>query len=123
MSKAKKSTPSSNQEANPASHHADNPSHPDHKGFLNLAGEAFVVLGAEIVEGKDKVVEVMGEKFTTLKSAISNLTHKKKKARPKKAVKKAAPVKKVAKKAAVAKKKVAPAKKKAASKKAAKRKR
>jgi hypothetical protein len=28
------------------------------KGFLTLAGEAFGVLGEEIVEGKDKVVEV-----------------------------------------------------------------
>jgi hypothetical protein len=98
---------------------------PQHdKGFLNLAGEAFVVLGAEIAEGKDKVVEVVGEKFTDLKSAISNLTHKKKKAAPAKkatgskksapAKKKAAPVKKAApaKKSAPAKKKSPAVKKK-----------
>ena len=107
MSKTTKSTPTTSQESNPPHHE---------KGFLNLAGEAFVVLGAEIAEGKDKVIEVVGEKITTIKSAISNLTHKKK-AKPKAvkaakaAPKKAAPAKK---KAASTKKKAAPAKKKAA---------
>ena len=37
------------------------------KGFLALAGEAFVVLGEEIIEGKDKVVEVAADKFTAVK--------------------------------------------------------
>ncbi len=53
-----------------------NPSH-NGKGFLALAGEAFSVLGEEIVEGKDKVVEVASEKFTAVKKAIKNITHKK----------------------------------------------
>ncbi|HEY4289821.1 MAG TPA: hypothetical protein VGN00_22125 [Puia sp.] len=74
----------------------------DGKSFLNLAGEAFVVLGEDIVEGKHKVVEVVGEKFAAVKSAISNLTHRKK--APKKAAKKKtaskAVVKKTVKKAA-----------------------
>jgi hypothetical protein len=108
MSKTKKSTPSTSQEAT-SPHH-------DNKGFLNLAGEAFVVLGAEIAEGKDKVIEVVGEKITTLKSAISNLTHKKKKAKPNKPVK-AAPKKALPAKAAAKKspRKAAPSKKKPAT--------
>lgn len=81
------------------------------KGFLALAGEAFHVLGEEILEGKDKVVEVASEKFTAVKKAIQKVTHKNtastrgkvkkavKKAAPKKVVKKAAP-KKAVKKAA-----------------------
>ena len=83
------------------------------KGFLALAGEAFHVLGEEILEGKDKVVEVASEKFTAVKKAIQKVTHKNtaptrgkvnkavKKAAPKKVVKKAAPKK--AKKKAVKK--------------------
>ena len=94
----------------------------DSKGFLALAGEAFHVLGEEILEGKDKVVEVASERFTAVKKAIQKATHRKtaqargkvKKAAPK-AVKKAAP-KKVVKKA-VPKKAV----KKAAPKKAVKK--
>lgn len=70
------------------------------KGFMALAGEAFHVLGEEIIEGKDKMMEVASEKFTAVKKAIKKATHKK-----------AAParrtVKKVAKKAA---KKAAPKK-------------
>ena len=121
MSKATKSIPATSHEATPPHHD---------KGFLNLAGEAFVVLGAEIVEGKDKVIEVVGEKITTLKSAISHLTHKKKKPAP--AKKKAAPARKkgppakkkatpVNKKPAAAKKKAPAVKKKAPAKKAAKK--
>ena len=75
-----------------------------HKGFLALAGEALHVLGEDIVEGKDKVVETAAEKFTQIKQAVGKITHKKK-----------APVKRVAKKAA----RKAPAKK--AAKKAAKK--
>jgi hypothetical protein len=79
------------------------PAHND-KGFLALAGEALHVLGEEIVEGKDKVMEVAADKFAAVKKAIKNIAHKKvatstrttKKA-VKKAVKKAAP-KKAAKK-------------------------
>ena len=87
---------------------AKKPAHPGHdgKGFFELAGEAFSVLGEEIVEGKDKIVEVTAEKITAVKKAIKKITHKKKapkKAAPKKAVKKA--VKKVTKKAPVKKKK------------------
>jgi hypothetical protein len=87
------------------------------KGFIALAGEAFSVLGHEIIEGKDKVVEAAAEKFTAVKKAIKKITHKK--AAPKKKVvtaKKAVVVKKVAKKKAVvakkAVKKAAPGKKK-----------
>jgi len=75
----------------------------DGKGFLELAGEAVAVLGEEIVEGKDKIVEVASEKFTAMKKAIKKFRKKKvtsarsaKKTPVKKAVKKA--VKKVAKK-------------------------
>jgi hypothetical protein len=50
----------------------------DRKGFLALAGEAFHVLGEEIVEVKDKVVAASGDKLTKIKKAVSNLTHKKK---------------------------------------------
>jgi hypothetical protein len=66
------------------------PATPAHngKGFLALAGEAFHVLGEEIIQGKDKVVEVTAEKFTAVKSAIHKITHKKN-AAPKKAAKKA----------------------------------
>jgi hypothetical protein len=87
----------------------------DEKGFIALAGEAFSVLGHEIMEGKDKVVEVASEKFTAVKKAIKKITHKK--AAPKKKV---APAKKkaVVVKKAVAAKKVAPKK---AVKKAAKK--
>ena len=98
----------------------------DSKGFLALAGEAFHVLGEEILEGKDKVVEVASEKFTAVKKAIQKATHRKtaqargkvKKAAPKKIVKKAV-AKKVVKKAV---KKAAPkAVKKAAPKKVVKK--
>ena len=71
------------------------------KGFLNLAGEALSVLGEEIVEGKDKLVEAASEKFSSLKKSIKKLTTKKatpkKKAVVKKVIKKIAP-KKIAKK-------------------------
>jgi hypothetical protein len=97
------------------------PAH-DSKGFLALAGEAFHVLGEEILEGKDKVVEVASEKFTAVKKAIQKVTHRKtaqargkvKKAAPKKIVKKAV-AKKVVKKA-VPKKAVKKAVKKTAGK-------
>ena len=46
------------------------------KGFLALAGEAFHVLGEDIIEGKDKVLEVTAEKFASVKKKISDLTHK-----------------------------------------------
>jgi hypothetical protein len=125
MSKSKKET-----QPAPADHEG--------KGFFALAGEAFAVLGEEIVEGKDKVVEVAAAKFTAAKKAINKITHKKtarpaKKAaaRPaKKAVKKVAkkaaarPVKKAAKKAvkkAVQKAKSAPKKVAKVAKKAAKK--
>jgi ribosome-binding protein aMBF1 (putative translation factor) len=98
MSKAKK-------ESQPAT-----PAHQG-KGFLALAGEAFAVLGDEIAEGKDKVVEVAGAKITAVKNAINKITHKKtartaksvkkpaKKKPAKKTPGKKAPAKKVAKKA------------------------
>lgn len=88
----------------------------EEKGFIALAGEAFSVLGHEIMEGKDKVVEAASEKFTAVKKAIKKITHKKTLAKKAVAKKKAVVVKKVvpAKKAAparkVAKKKVAPKK-------------
>jgi DNA-binding protein HU-beta len=84
---------------------AEIPAH--EKGFLELAGEAMTVLGHEIVEGKDKLVEVTAETFTAVKKAV-----KKKFAQKKKPVKKAAKkaVKKVAKKV-VSKKKAARPKK------------
>lgn len=75
-----------------------------HKGFFALAGEALHVLGEEIVEGKDKVVETATEKFTQLKETVGKIAHKKKAAAKrvaKKAVKKTAtkkPVKKNARK-------------------------
>jgi hypothetical protein len=100
MSKAKKA-------AKPA------PSAHEGKGFLALAGEAFAVLGEEIIEGKDKVVEVTAAKITAVKKAIKKITHKKT-ARPSKSAKKT-PAKKVAKKVAVAAKKVKPASKKSGS--------
>ena len=85
--------------------------HKDHdgKGFFALAGEAFSVLGDEIVEGKDKIVEVASEKITVFKKAVSNLTHKKKAAgkkgvtAPKKVGAKKAVVKKIAAKATAGK--------------------
>jgi len=89
MSKAKKAA-----KAPPSAHEG--------KGFLALAGEAFAVLGEEIIEGKDKVVEVTAAKITAVKKAIKKITHKKT-ARPSKAAKKT-PAKKVTKKVAVAKK-------------------
>jgi ribosome-binding protein aMBF1 (putative translation factor) len=96
MSKSKKDT-----QPAPADH--------DGKGFFALAGEAFAVLGGEIVEGKDKVVEVAAAKITAAKKAIRKITHKKPVRAAKKAtakpVKKA--VKKVAKKAKAAPKKAA----------------
>lgn len=49
----------------------------DGKGFLELAGEALSVLGTDIVEGKDKVVEVATEKITVFKRAVGNIIHKK----------------------------------------------
>jgi coenzyme F420-reducing hydrogenase alpha subunit len=67
-----------------------------HKGFMELAGEALHVLGEEIVEKKDKVVESAAGKFSQLKKAVSKITHKKKSAPAKRVAKKA--VKKVAKK-------------------------
>jgi len=67
------------------------------KGFIALAGEALHVLGEEIVEGKDKVVETAAEKFTQLKAAVGKLTHKKK-AAPRQVVKKNAARKSTAKK-------------------------
>lgn len=87
------------------------------KGFLSLAGEAFSVLGHDIVEGKDKVVEVASEKITAIKEGVGHLLHPKK-AVPKKASKKAAPKKAVPRKAAAKKPATA---KKAASKKASSR--
>jgi hypothetical protein len=105
MSKAKKET-----QPTPADHEG--------KGFFALAGEAFAVLGEDIVEGKDKVVEVAAAKFTAVKKAIKKIAHKKA-ARTSKPAKKA--VKKTVKKAAAAPKKVAK-KAKAAPKKAAKKK-
>jgi len=84
------------------------------KGFLELAGEAMTVLGHDILEGKDKLVEVASEKFTDVKKAIKK-KFAKKKATVRKTVKKAAK-KAVAKKTAVvikkAVKKAAPKKKK-----------
>ena len=71
------------------------------KGFIALAGEAFHVLGEEIIEGKDKVLEAASEKLTAVKKTFKNLTHKKA-AKPKSTIKKAANkvVKKAAKKTA-----------------------
>lgn len=63
---------------------------------MELAGEALHVLGEEIVEKKDKVVESAAGKFSQLKKAVSKITHKKKSAPAKRVAKKA--VKKVAKK-------------------------
>jgi ribosome-binding protein aMBF1 (putative translation factor) len=87
------------------------PAPPAHegKGFLALAGEAFAVLGEEIVEGKDKVVEVAAAQITAVKKAIKKITHKKA-ARPSKSVKKKA-VKKTPAKKAPAKKVVSATKK------------
>lgn len=82
------------------------------KGFLALAGEALHVLGEDIVEGKDKVVEAASEKFAAVKKTINKITHKKaapakptvkKAAKKKSALKK--PLKKVAKKIVRAKRK------------------
>jgi hypothetical protein len=99
------------------------------KGFLALAGEALSVLGGEIVEGKDKLVEAASEGITSLKKKIKKITNKQpvaqkkaapksaKKAVAKKAVKKSAPKKAAPKKVA---KKAAP--KKAAKKAVAKKK-
>lgn len=109
MSKSKKTPPAP---PTPAAPH-------DTKGFLVLAGEAFAVLGEEIVEGKDKVVEVAGKKITALKTAISNITHKKK--APAKKVAKKAPAKKVPAKKAPAKKVVRKAPPKKAAKKLTKK--
>ena len=53
----------------------------DGKGFLELAGEALSVLGTDIVDGKDKVVEVATEKITEFKRAVGNIIHKKNAAR------------------------------------------
>ena len=89
----------------------------DGKGFLALAGEAFQVLGEEIVHGKDKVVKVTSEKFETVKKAIQKVTHKKtvkKTAIPKKAALK--PVHTAGKSVKKVAKKTVPAKKKAAAK-------
>jgi len=96
------------------------------KGFFALAGEAFAVLGEEIVEGKDKIVEAAAIKITAAKKAIRKITHKKAPAKRKALTKKVSPAKKkaTAKKAALARKKAptkkaAPTKKKAPAKKAA----
>jgi hypothetical protein len=65
----------------------------DNKGFLELAGEALSVLGTDIADGKDKVVEVASEKITVFKRAVGNIIHKKspaKSSKPKAAVKKKA---------------------------------
>jgi len=66
------------------------------KGFLDLAGEAMKVLGEEIVEGKDKLVDAASEKFASVKKAM------KKKFATKKVTprlkRKSAPAKKTAKK-------------------------
>jgi hypothetical protein len=93
------------------------PAAQSHKGFLELAGEALHVLGEEIVEGKDKVVETASGKFKQLKTAVGNLTHKKKKAAAKRVVKKA--VKKVPAKKAAGKRVVKKAVKARPTKKAA----
>jgi hypothetical protein len=96
-----------NKSQTPDQSSTDQPVH-EEKGFLAVAGEALSILGEEIVEGKDKVVEATVETFTVVKKAIKNLTHKKtvppkkkapvtKKVAAKKTVKKVA--KKVAKKA------------------------
>jgi len=74
------------------------------KGFLKLAGEALSVLGSDIVESKDKVVEVAAEKLTVFKEAIGKIVHKKKQAKP-------------AKKTAASKKQVKVSVKKSAKKK------
>ena len=80
------------------------------KGFLELAGEAMTVLGHDIIEGKDKMVELASEKFTDVKKAIKKKLSKKKtvvkKAATKAAAKKPVMVtKKPFKKAAPKKKK------------------
>ncbi len=108
MSKAKKS-------AQPASAAHEG------KGFFALAGEAFAVLGEEIIEGKDKVIEVTAAKITAVKKAIKKVTHKKpvKKAPAKK--KAVSAPKKATKKVKPAPKKSAPAPKKAVKKKASSR--
>ena len=74
------------------------------KGLLALAGETFGVFGEEIIEGKDKVVEVTSAKITAVKKTIKKITHKRT-GRPSKPAEKT-PAKKVAKKVAVAKKSV-----------------
>jgi hypothetical protein len=73
--------------------------HPGHegKGFLALAGEAFAVLGEEIVEGKDKIVEAASDKINADKKAIKKYA-KKKAAPAKKPAAKKAPAKKAVKK-------------------------
>jgi hypothetical protein len=95
---------------------AAKPAH-EGKGFLALAGEAFAVLGEEIIEGKDKVVEVAAAKISSVKKAIKKATHKK--AVPQSRTAKKAPAKKAAKKSAgkttgASKKKAVVAPKKAA---------
>ena len=99
------------------------------KGFLQLAGEAISVLGHEIVEGKDKLMDAASEKITAVKKAIKKIRKKKAvvvrkaKATPvKKTVKKVA--KKTVKKAAakVVKKAAVKTPKKTAKKKPAKKK-
>ena len=92
---------------------------PENKGFLKLAGEALSVLGSDIVEGKEKVVEAASEKITVFKQAVGKIIHREKPGKPakKKAAAKTAkkvakaPVKKAAKKKQPARrvKKVAPA--------------
>jgi|SRR5580704_2144140 hypothetical protein len=90
----------------------------EEKGFLDLAGQAMTVLGHEIVEAKDVIMEAASEKLTAVKKAIKKIGKKApvaaRKAKPqiaKKAAKKVAkkaissPVKKVAKKKAIPKKK------------------
>src|ERR1700683_5052090 len=68
------------------------------KGFFALAGEAFAVLGEEIVEGKDKVVKAAAAQITAVKKAVKKITHKKSSGRSG-PVKKAAAKKKAVKKA------------------------
>jgi len=91
---------------------------PEEKGFLTLAGEALAVLGEEIVQGKDKVVEVAAAKITSIKKSIDKITHKKKATRSRKAApKKASPAAKKApaRRASTAKKAVKKSPKKSAA--------
>jgi hypothetical protein len=87
------------------------------KSIFRSAGEAVGVLAAEVVVGTGKIVDAAGEKLDKAKTALSNLTHKKKavKKAPRKASKKA-PRKALKKAAKKSSRKTAP--KKPAAKKA-----